>query len=182
MRTSETANEPRARAAVQPVQDGTLVGRDEPRGSVPARDVRAASGGRKAHAVYAGIAAVVATVGLINAFSVNYDLTRVGRAHKLWEPFVWEATSAILLIALLALPRRRRTGGGHRPRPASRRLGRGGLGLGVLGRPCHRNGPAAHAVYATLGASYFFHWSVGELVYELRNDAFAFLLIAVMFR
>ena len=65
----------------------------------------------------------MATACLVNAFSVNYDLTRVGRAHKMWEPFVWEATSAILLIALLALPRRaapkwRRTSAGARFRPA----------------------------------------------------------------
>ena len=35
--------------------------------------------------------------------------------------------------------------------------------------------------YAGLGASYSFDWSVGAFVYELRKDAFAFLLIAVMF-
>jgi hypothetical protein len=106
MRTSEIANEPRASAAVQPVRDEMLVRRDEPHGPVPTGHRPAASGGRKKRAVYAGIAALVATACLVNAFSVNYDLTRVGRAHRLWEPFVSEATSAILLIALLALPRR----------------------------------------------------------------------------
>jgi DNA-binding LytR/AlgR family response regulator len=182
MRTSEIANEPRASAVVQPVRDETLGRRDEPRGSVPKGHALAASGGRRTRAVFAGIAALVATACLVNALSVNYDLTRVGRAHKLWEPFVWEATSAILVIALLALPRRAAELAadiGQRPLAAGLAV----VALASAFSAAHVTGMVLlrTLVYAGLGAHYSFDWSVGEFVYELRKDAFAFLLIAVMF-
>ena len=56
-------------------------------------------------AIYLGVAVIVAAACVVNAFSVAHDLARLGRPHRFWEPFVWEASSAILIIALLALPR-----------------------------------------------------------------------------
>jgi len=54
----------------------------------------------------------------------------------------------------------------------------------AIARPASKSkldGGRRRRAYAGLGASYSFDWSVGAFVYELRKDAFAFLLIAVMF-
>src|SRR5215470_1115522 len=92
--------------SVQPRRDGWSFRRDEWRGVGPGGAQNATSGRRVSiRLIYAGVAVIVATACLVNAFSVDHDLTRLGRPHRFWEPFVGQASSAIVIIALLWLPR-----------------------------------------------------------------------------
>jgi hypothetical protein len=91
--------------SVQPEGDGSLHWREQSH-PLGANGDAGATNRLRARAIYAGISLVVIAASTVDAFSIDYDLTRFGRAHWLWQPFVWEATSALTMIALLGLPRR----------------------------------------------------------------------------
>jgi LytTr DNA-binding domain len=168
--------------SVQPPRDGWSFQRDERQGVGPNGAAIAPSGSCVSRAIYVGVAIVVATACLVNAFSVGYDLTRLGRAHRFWEPFVWEACSAILVIALLALPRQAaKLAAGLASRPL--RSGLSLIGLALTFSALHICGMVLlrDLVYAAAGATYSFKWSVGEVIYELRKDLFSFSIIGVIF-
>jgi DNA-binding LytR/AlgR family response regulator len=168
---------------VQPPRDQWSAWRDEWRDAGPG-GAQAGPGGwhARAGATYIGVAVIVGAACLVNAFSVADDLARVGRPHWHWEPFVWEGSSAVLIIALLALPRR---AAGLAAGFLSRPLRSGVLvtGLALAFSALHIGGMVLlrDLAYAAAGAAYSFHWSVGEVVYELRKDLFSFSIIAVVF-
>jgi hypothetical protein len=171
--------------SVQPRRDGWLLRRDEWRGVGPDGASVATSGGCRVsiRAIYVGIALiVVASTCLVNAFSVDYDLTRLGRPHRFWEPFIWEASSAILTIALLALPRQAvKLAAAIISRPLRSSLSL--MGLALAFSALHIGGMVLlrDLAYAAAGATYSFEWSVGEVFYELRKDLFSFSIIGVIF-
>jgi LytTr DNA-binding domain len=169
--------------SVQPRRDGWSFRRHEWRGVGPDGGQNATSGQRVSiRFIYAGVAVIVAAACLVNAFSVDYDLTRLGRPHRWWEPFVWEASSAILVTALLGLPRQaaKLTAG-----IISRPLQSGLLlvALALVFSALHVGGMVLlrDLVYAAAGAAYSFDWSVGQVFYELRKDLFSFSIIGVVF-
>jgi hypothetical protein len=169
--------------SVQPRRDGWSVRRDEWRGVGP-DGAHAATSGRRVSIpiIYVGVAVIVATACLVNAFSVDYDLTRLGRPHRFWEPIVGEATSAIVIVALLWFPRQAaELGAGVGSRPL--RSGLSLIGLALAFSALHIGGMVLlrDLVYAAAGAAYFFHWSVAEVIYELRKDLFTFSVIGVIF-
>jgi hypothetical protein len=128
------------------------------------------------------VALIVAAACLVNALSVNYDLDRFGRTHRAWEPFVWEASSAILLIVLLVFPRCvARAIAGKPQRLVWFSLT--AVGQLVFFSAAHVTGMVLlrNLAYATVGARYSFNWAPAELLYEGRKDCFAFALIATMF-
>jgi DNA-binding LytR/AlgR family response regulator len=134
------------------------------------------------HAIYLGVAVIVATACLVNAFSHAYDWARLGRPHRFWEPFVGEATSAILVIALLALPRQAaKLAAGFASHPL--RSGFSLIGLALAFSALHICGMVLlrDLAYAVAGTAYAFSWSVGEVIYELRKDLFSFSIIGVIF-
>jgi len=139
--------------------------------------------GLPAWVLYLLIAAGTAATCAVNAFSTLHDLARYGRAVPFWQPFLWEASSGVVIIALAPLVRR--------------------LVLASLAKPF---GPAAlialHAVavlafsglhvagmvllrklgYWIAGAGdYSFGLSPGNLLYELRKDVLVYLLLAGLF-
>ena len=169
--------------SVQPPRDGWSFRRDEWQG-VGAGGIDPGTNGRRvsSRSIYVGIAVIVATACLVNAFSVDYDLTRLGRPHRFWEPFVWAASSAVLVIALLALPRQAaKLAAGIISRPL--RTGLSLFGLALAFSALHVAGMVLlrDLAYAVAGAVYSFKWSVGDVFYELRKDLFSFSTIGVMF-
>jgi LytTr DNA-binding domain len=169
--------------SVQPPRDGWSFRRDEWQGAGAGGTDPGTNGWRLSiRSIYVGIAVIVATACLVNVFSVDYDLTRLGRPHRFWEPFVGAASSAVLVIALLALPRQ---AGALAAALASRPL-RSGLsliGLALTFSAMHICGMVLlrDLVYAAAGATYSFNWSIGEVIYELRKDLFSFSIIGVIF-
>jgi hypothetical protein len=131
---------------------------------------------------YVGMAIIVATAGLVNGLSVAYDLTRLGRPHRFWEPFVWETSSVIVIITLLGLPRQAaRLSAGIASRPLRSAFSLIGLALAFSALHIGSMVLLRDLVYAAAGAAYSFHWSVGEVIYELRKDLFTFSIIGVIF-
>jgi DNA-binding LytR/AlgR family response regulator len=133
-------------------------------------------------AIYVGVAIIVATACLVNALSVDYDLARLGRPHRLWEPFIWEASSAAVISALLVLPRQAaKLAGGFSSHPVT--LGLSLIGLALAFSAAHICGMVLvrDLAYAVAGAAYRFNWSVGGVIYELRKDVFNFSIIGVIF-
>lgn len=169
--------------SVQPRRDGWPFRRDEWQGVGPDGTDAATSGWRVSiRAIYLGIAIIVATACLVNALSVADDLTRLGRPHRFWEPFVWEASSAILLIAVLGLPRQAaKLAAAIASRPLTSGLSL--IGLALAFSALHVGGMVAlrDLAYAVAGEAYAFNWSIGQVLYELRKDLFSFSTIAVIF-
>jgi hypothetical protein len=169
--------------SVQPGRDGWSFRRDEWRGVGPDGASVATSRWRVSiPVIYVGVAVIVATACLVNAFSVADDLTRLSRPHRFWEPFVWETSSAILVIALLALPRQAgKLAAGIPARPLRSSLSL--LGLALAFSALHVGGMVLlrDLAYAAAGAAYSFHWSIGQVIYELRKDLFSFSIIGVTF-
>jgi LytTr DNA-binding domain len=177
MMMSESLMETAREASVQLARDERLSWRDRWLRFGPGSDPDGTNG-----IIYIGIALIVVADCLVNALSVNDDLARLGRAHWFWEPFVWEGSSAALVIALLALPRRA-----------------GRLATVVMDRPvkacllflallmvfwgAHVTGMVVlrKLVYAASGAAYFFNGSIDKILYEFRKDLFSFSTLAVMF-
>jgi hypothetical protein len=171
-----------SQAPVHPARDEWRLRRDEWLGLGPGGSQLGSRGRVSIRAIYVGIAAIVVVSCLVNAFSAAYDLARLGRPHRYWEPFVWEASSAVVVIALLALPRYAAIlAGSIARRPL--RAGILGLGLALLFSAVHICGMVLlrMSVYAALGGSYSFNWSVAEVLYELRKDLLGFTTLAIVF-
>lgn len=169
--------------SVQPRRDGWSFGRDESQSAGP-DGAQNATNGRcvSIRAIYIGIAVIVAVSCLVNAFSVAYDLTRLGRPYRFWQPLVWEATSATLIIALLALPRHAaKLAAGIASRPL--RAGFLLIGLALAFSALHIGGMILlrEFAYAIAGAAYSFNWSASEVLYELRKDLLSFSTLAITF-
>jgi DNA-binding LytR/AlgR family response regulator len=133
-------------------------------------------------AIYVGVAIIVATACLVNALSVDYDLTRLGRPHRWWEPLIWEASSAAVISALLVLPRQAaKLARGFSCHPVT--LGLSLIGLALAFSAAHICGMVLvrDLAYAVAGAAYRFNWSIGGVIYELRKDLFSFSIIGVIF-
>jgi DNA-binding LytR/AlgR family response regulator len=179
----EAPMEQATEGSVKPRRDRWSFQRDEWQGVGASGTDPATNGWRVSMcAIYVGVAIIVATACLVNALSVDYDLARLGRPHRLWEPFIWEASSAAVISALLVLPRQaaKLAGGfaGHRVT-----LGLSLIGLALAFSAAHICGMVLlrYLAYAVAGAAYKFNWSVGAVIYELRKDLFSFSIIGVIF-
>jgi hypothetical protein len=179
----EAPMEQATEGSVHPKRDGWPFRRDETQGVGPDSAQNPTSGWRvSTPAIYAGVAVIVATACVVNAFSVSHDLARLGRPRRLWEPFVWEASSAIFIMALLALPRQAaKLAAVFAARPL--RSGLSLIAFALAFSAVHIGGMVLlrDLVYAAAGAAYSFNWSVGEVLYELRKDLFSFSIIGVIF-
>jgi DNA-binding LytR/AlgR family response regulator len=168
---------------VQPRRDRWPVRRDEWRKcGTDGADADASGCRASVGAIYGSMAVIVAAACTVNAFSTAYDLAQLGRPYRYWDPFVWEWSSAIAVIALLVLPRQAaRYAAGFVSRPL--RTGFTAIGLALAFSALHIGGMILlrDLVYVAAGAVYSFHWSVGDVVYELRKDLFSFSLIAGVF-
>lgn len=133
--------------------------------------------------VYALIALGTAAACLVNAFSTAHDLARLGRAVPFWQPLLWEASSAILIVALLPLARwiyRRGAGLGDRVALLVLLHLAGALAFCVL----HVAGMVLlrMAGYALLSDdAYSFGPPMAGFLYELRKDVLVYALIMSVF-
>jgi DNA-binding LytR/AlgR family response regulator len=169
--------------SVKPRRDRWFFRRDEWQGFGVGGTDPATNGWRVSTcAIYVGVAIIVATACLVNAFSVGYDLARLGRPHRFWEPFIWEASSAAVIGALLALPRQAaKLAGGFSSHPVISGISIVGLALAFSATHICGMVLLRDLAYAVTGATYRFNWSVGEVIYELRKDLFSFSIIGVIF-
>jgi hypothetical protein len=127
------------------------------------------------------VTVVMATlmVAVVNAFSVADELAEAGITVAGWEPWVWELTSALFWI-LIALPMVRIL---RRLRPPALALPWSILAILLLSLPVcalHMGflGISRAAVYALVGQSYSYDWSVDQLVYEWRKDVLSVAIFA----
>jgi hypothetical protein len=134
----------------------------------------------RATAVAYGVAIVaVGAICTVNVLTTMRDREKVGVLLPFWQPAVWEATSAITIIALLPLigvvlgrypPAR------DRWLPMIAVHAGATLGFALL----HVTGMVMlrKLAYAIAGESYQFGWSMADLLYEYRKDVFVYLAIA----
>ncbi len=172
-----------ARASVQPQWDGWLRPRDESPGAKTSGGTSLTAGvDLSIRAVYAVVAALVATSCFVGAFSNARDVSwRIGTPHNLWEPALWNGTSGLVIVALLPLVRRGAMlfrAGANRPFT----VGAAVVALVFAYSALHIIGMGLlrELAYGLAGWKYAFPWSQ-EIPYEVRKDLFGFLALAVIF-
>lgn len=119
---------------------------------------------------------------IVNTFSVLHDVNEHGRRLAFWEPFVWETTSIVVILAMLPGfmaftrlvwpldPPWLRVAALH----ALALLAFSGLhiaGMGIL----------RWAVYAAAGGSYAPFAPLGDFLYEFRKDALGYAALVVLY-
>lgn len=119
---------------------------------------------------------------VVTIFSNARDTSwRLGAPLNLWEPVLWNVTSAIVGVAVLPLARRGALLFRHRPvrlLPAAAAF----VALALAYSALHIAGMGVlrELAYALGGWDYTFPWS-RQIPYELRKDLFSYLAIAVIF-
>jgi LytTr DNA-binding domain len=174
-----------ARGGVQPAWDRWFRPRDEQPAMRASGEVSRTGGvGTQLSigAVYAVVASLVVASAIVSTFSAARDVSwRLATPHNLWEPALWNGTSAVVVLALLPLVRR----AGMLLRTAAARplsAGAGFVALLLAFAALHYIGMGLfrELAYRAVGWSYVFPWSY-EMLYELRKDLFSFLALAVIF-
>jgi DNA-binding LytR/AlgR family response regulator len=174
-----------ARTSVQPQWDGRFARRDEP--SRAGRNgetwwTNGVDGRLSVRAVYAIVIGLIAAWTVVTIFSNARDITwRLGSPHNLWEPVLWNVTSAMVGVAVLPLVRRGALL--FRDRPV--RLWRAAavfvaLALAYSALHIAGMGVLRELAYALGGWDYTFPWS-RQIPYELRKDLFNYLAVALIF-
>lgn len=140
--------------------------------------------GRRPRAVkwdgYAIATIVTVLSNIVGAFSLGHDVTwRMGAPHNLWEPSLWEASSGIVVLALLPLPR---TGALLLRAPRLPAAAPVLAALAVTYALLHIIGMGfvREAAYRIAGWPFTFPWS-NEFIYELRKDLFSYGVFTVIF-
>jgi LytTr DNA-binding domain len=174
-----------ARASVQPQWDGRFARRDESsraRTSGETWWTDATDGRLSVRAVYAIVVGLVVASTVVSIFSTARDISwRLGSPQNLWEPVLWNVTSAIVGIAVLPLVRRGALLFRDRPvRPFAAAAAFVALALAYSALHIAGMGLLRELAYALGGWNYTFPWS-RQIPYELRKDLFAYLVIAVLF-
>ncbi len=134
--------------------------------------------------LYAVIAAVALSVGVVNALSIAHDHARNGGPYMLGAPLFWELTSVGMIAALAPLV----AAGVERLRLAwhARRWWM----VAFLAALIAIGFSAAHIVgmvalrkvgLALSGGAYRFDWAPTELAYEFRKDLITCVLLALTF-
>jgi hypothetical protein len=136
------------------------------------------SGARDDLTFLAVAAAVIVVVVTFNSLNVAQEYARVGRRLDVWEPVVWEASSALVILALLppliAFTRRV-----WPPDPPYGRKFALHLMAAVLFSLAHvaSMGPLRALVYALLGERYDALGPLGNWPYELRKDILIYAVL-----
>jgi LytTr DNA-binding domain len=171
-----------------PVQlrwDGWLRPRDEVAGTrTSGSDLR--SGGDVARlpavTLYAIPIGTVVVTCTLNAMTAAQNISwRLGTPHNFWEPAMWEATSALVIVALLPLARI----AASLIRPGARHLIAAGLAviaLALIYSALHIIGIGLlrEFVYWLGGFAYTFPWA-SHIPYELRKDLLAYAGLVAVF-
>ena len=133
-------------------------------------------------AVYAIVIGLIAAWTVVTIFSNARDISwRLGSPHNLWEPVLWNVTSAIVGVALLPLVRRGALLFRYRPvRLLTAAAAFVALALAYSALHIAGMGVFRELAYALGGWDYTFPWS-RQIPYELRKDLFNYLAMAVIF-
>ena len=144
------------------------------------------TGGKGDGPFFAATGVALFLFAFVNTFSVLDDMEGAGRPLDFWEPFVWETTSIVVILAMMpafmALVRRVWPLDPPWPRAAAVHLA-GLLVFAVV--HITAMGAARWAVYAAVAAHYSPFWPMANFVYEFRKDALAyagFVLLYVLWR
>ncbi len=174
-----------ARTPVQPQWDGRFARRDEPsrvRTNGESWWTDGVDGRLSVRAVYLIVIGLIAAWTVVTIFSNARDITwRLGSPHNLWEPVLWNVTSAIVGVAVLPLVRRGALLFRDRPVrlwPAA--AGFVALALAYSALHIAGMGVLRELAYALGGWDYTFPWS-RQIPYELRKDLFNYLAVALIF-
>ena len=174
-----------ARSSVQPQWDGRFARRDEPsrvRTNGETWWTSGVDGRLSVGAVYAIVIGLIAAWTVVTIFSNARDISwRLGSPHNLWEPTLWNVTSAIAGLAVLPLVRRGALLFRDRPvRLWSAAAAFVALALAYSALHIAGMGVLRELAYALGGWDYTFPWS-RQIPYELRKDLFNYLAVAVIF-
>lgn len=125
------------------------------------------------------VAGVAAAVLLVNAFSVVDERRNAGHPVPLWEPMVWEASSALALVALtpalMAVVRRVRPFAASWPK-ALVIHGLAAVAFSVV--HVAAMGLLRWAAYRLIGGHYPALGPLQDFPYELRKDLFTYVALA----
>lgn len=174
-----------ARTAVQPQWDGWFARRDERSRTGKNGEswwTDGIDGRLSVRAIYAVVIALIAAWTVVTIFSNARDTSwRLGAPHNLWEPVLWNVTSAIIGVAVLPLVRRGALLFRDHPvrlLPAAAAF----VALALAYSALHIAGMGVlrELAYAVGGWDYTFPWS-RQIPYELRKDLFNYLALAVIF-
>jgi hypothetical protein len=147
---------------------------------VTSGELSGTSGGRSVFwRAWLSIAAVSFVVVVVNALTVTDDVP----ALDWWEPWVWEGTSAVVILATLWLPwmayrRARPQDGVLKPRFLVTHL------VGLLAFSLvHVTGflVLRRLIYASVGDEYRFGGLLHEFPYELRKDLLSYAIFQTVF-
>ena len=123
-----------------------------------------------------GAAGALSMFALVNTFSVQHEFRVTGRRLPFWEPFVWEISSILVILALMpifmALTRRVWPLDPPWPRVAALHL-LGLLAFSVL--HIVGMGIVRWAAYGLVGGFYAPFAPLGEFLYEFRKDALGYV-------
>jgi DNA-binding LytR/AlgR family response regulator len=174
-----------ARTSVQPQWDGRFARRDEPSRAGRSGETwwtNGVDGRLSVRAVYAIVIGLIAAWTVVTIFSNARDVSwRLGSPHNLWEPVLWNVTSAIVGVAVLPLVRRGALLFRYRPvRPLTAAAAFVALALTYSALHIAGMGVLRELAYALGGWDYTFPWS-RQIPYELRKDLFNYLAMAVIF-
>ncbi len=174
--------------AVETPGDGRRASGDEPHAAGTSGEASGTSGGpgparagvdRATWLAYGIAILAVLAICAVNVLTTLRDREKVGVPLAFWQPAVWEATSAIAIIALLPLVRavlRRHPPTAGRVLPVIAVHAGATLAFAVL----HVTGMVIlrKLAYAIAGETYRFGWSAADLLYEFRKDVFVYLAVA----
>jgi DNA-binding LytR/AlgR family response regulator len=172
-------------ATVQPKWGEWLHRRDDPSAMDASGALARLGGGQgrlSTRAVYAIVTLLIAISCAVNTFSDARDISwRLGRAHNLWEPALWEVTSGLVVVALMPLAwygAILARAGAKRPL----RMAGAITALLVTFSVLHIAGMGLfrELAYRLAGFAYSYPFA-HEALYEFRKDLFAYAAIAVIF-
>jgi hypothetical protein len=127
-------------------------------------------------------AAVGSVIAVVDALTVAHDRAAAGRPVALWEPFVWDTTSVLVLTALTlgVMPLTRRAT--PLATPWGRTLFAHALGAVVFSL-AHVTGMGIlrWAVYAALGGNYAPLRPLSDFPYELRKDLVTYASLVAIY-
>jgi len=174
------------RAPVQPAWDGWLARRDKRSEAAASGGIGPPDGERRRRSVLTGYliaAGLLLASSVVGTFSTARDVSwRLAAPGNLWEPAMWYATSAAVILALLPLMRRAALlvrGGAGRWRLVVPAV----LGLALAYVAAHIVGMFVlrQLAYAAAGFHWSISWAPAQIVYEARKDLFSFAALAAVF-
>jgi hypothetical protein len=126
---------------------------------------------------YVAVAVIALGIGLVNALSAAQDALWRGAPTDLGKRLLWEATSIVVILLLVPLL----LAGVRRMRRSASRIGQAAIALATIAMfaALHIVGMVGlrKLLMGLAAGGYDFHFSLATVVYELRKDIVAALLI-----